>query len=144
MFNAYSIILVLFWLTGVITCVWGWRIIVQGRKTLQWPVTEGLIEASSLTAGSDDLLPLITYRYTANGETYHNTLKFPKDITPTQEYANSYLEKYPADRQVPVYYDPSDPAHATLEPGPAQGDWLVFAIGLGMALFGVLFLFFGN
>ena len=144
MFNAYSLILGLFLLTGIFTCTWGWRIIMQGRKTLQWPTTQGVIDTSSLSSASDDLLPHITYCYTVKEESYHNTLKFSKDITPTQEFAKSYLDKFPTGQQVQVYYDPSDPLNATLEPGMGRGDWLVFAIGLGMAFFGALLLIFGH
>jgi hypothetical protein len=144
MFNAYGIIIGLFLAFGIITTLWGWRILAQGRKTLQWPNVEGIIEESSLSsAGNDDLFPQITFRYSINGETFQDTLKFSRDITPTQEFAKSYVEKYPVGRQVQVYYDPSQPARATLEPGSGQGDWLVLAIGMGMTIFGILFLFVG-
>lgn len=142
MFNAYSLILGLFFLTGLITCIWGWRIIVQGRKTLQWPATDGEIDTSNMPPGSEGMFPNITYRYSVEGENYHNTLTFSKDITPTQEFAKSYLDKFPAGRRVHVYYDPSNPSNATLEPGMGRGDWLVFAIGLGTAIFGAILLLF--
>lgn len=143
MLNAYGLILGLFFITGIITSAWGWRIIVQGRKTRQWPTTEGSIVTSSLDTARDDLLPHITYRYSVNGETLEANVTFSKDITPTQEFSNSYLEKYPVGSQVQVYYDVNQPSNSTLEPGMARGDWLVFAIGLSMALFGLLLLIFG-
>jgi hypothetical protein len=143
MFNVYTVILSLFTVTGLLTTIWGWVIIHKGRKALRWPRAEGVIEQSERTSPSDDLLPHIQFSYTVAGKTYRKTLEFPKGITPTQEFSESYVKKFPAGSDVQVAYDPERPDHATLEPGPAGGDWLVFAFGLGMLIFGIVFLFFG-
>lgn len=144
MFNPYTIILSIFALTGLLATVWGYIIIARARRTLRWPHVEGLIEESALSSGQDDLLPHIVYRYTVGDSTYHKTLNFSGDITPTQEFSKSYVEKYPVGRQVPVYYQPDNPQNATLEPGLGRGDWLVFALGLGTLIFGAVFLIFGG
>ena len=57
MFNPYSIILGLFVVTGLLATGWGLRIIIRARETLQWPAVEGVIEESTKSSESDDLLP---------------------------------------------------------------------------------------
>jgi len=72
---------------------------------------------------------------------YRQLLKFPNDISPSEEFTRSYIEKYPEGFLVQVFYDPQNPENVTLEPGPAEGDWLVLAIGLGMFVLGIGMLF---
>ncbi|MFZ5595342.1 MAG: DUF3592 domain-containing protein [Pseudomonadota bacterium] len=143
MFNPYLIILILFTLAGFLAMAWGWNIIAKGRKTSRWPTVEGVIERSELASDADDLLPGIEFSYTVNGQSYRRTFEFARDITPSQELAKSYVEKYAAGTRVTVYYDPGHPEHATLEPGLGRGDWMVFALGLGAAISGILFIVFG-
>jgi hypothetical protein len=144
MLNPYTIIISLFIIAGLLTTMWGLWIIVQGRKTLQWPSVEGVIQESDIASDKDDLLPHILFRYSVGQANYEQTMQFPGDITPTQEFATSYVQKYPAGSRIPVYYDPENPEIATLEPGPGKGDWLVFAMGLGTLLFGIVFYVFGG
>ena len=143
MFNPYSIILVLFILGGLLASGWGLRVLLVARKSLQWPFVEGVIEESRLSSEGDDLLPHIMYSYTVEQQNYRQVLKFSGDITPTQEFAKSYVDKFPADAQVKVYYNPEHPEISTLEPGPGKGDWLILSIGLSMFLFGLLLLISG-
>ena len=143
MFNAYTLIIGLFTLGGLVTVVWGAIIIARARNTARWPAATGTIEESAIASEDDDLLPHIVFRYAVNGSDYRRTLEFPGGITPTREFSAEYLRKYPAGAAVSVYYDPRDPARATLEPGLARGDWLVLAFGLGASLLGVVMLVMG-
>lgn len=140
--NPYSIILSLFILLGLAASVWGWLIISRSRKTLQWPKVQGKITDSSAKSAQDDLLPHIAYSYTVEGHELQGELAFPADMTPTQELAAQYAEKYPAGKIVDVHFDPTQPQHSTIEPGLAQGDWLVFAMGLGSTVIGLLLIIF--
>ena len=144
MFNPYSIILGLFVISSVLVSLWGLRVIVMARRTLQWPSVKGIIEESKMPARSDefnDLLPHIEYSYSVDERIYRQVLKFSGDITPTQEFAKSYVEKYPVGASVQVYYNPANPETSTLEPGLGKGDWLILAIGLGMFFLGILLFF---
>ena len=143
MFNPYTIILSLFLVAGIFTTLWGLLIIIKAQKTRDWPCGDGVIEESKPSSDRNDL-PLIQFSYTVGDTRYRRTLEFPGDITPTQEFAASYMQKYPVGTKVPVYYNPDKPGAATLEPGLGKGDWLVLAIGLGMLLFGIMFFFFGG
>lgn len=140
MFNPYSVILGLFIVAGVLATIWGLRILFMARKSQQWPSVEGLIEESDLSSARDDLLPHIIYSYSVSQQSYRQAMKFSGDITPTQEFAQSYVDKYPVGSRVQVYYNPAKPEIATLEPGMGKGDWLILVIGLVMILFGFLLL----
>jgi len=143
MFNAYTLIIGLFTLGGLVTVVWGAVIIVRARNTARWPAASGTIEESAIASEDDDLLPNIVFRYAVNGSEFRRTLEFPGGITPTRELAAEYLGKYPAGAAVTVYYDPRAPGTATLEPGLARGDWLVLAFGVGASLLGISMLLMG-
>ena len=144
MLNPYALILGLFTFAGLLTTLWGWSIIVQGRKTLRWPAAEGVIEQSAPAADADDLLPHILFSYTVAGQTYRRELEFPGGISPAPEFAVSYAGKFPVGAKVQVYYDPGQPECATLDPGPGRGDWMVFALGLAATVFGVSALLFSG
>ena len=144
MFNPYTIILSLFVIAGLLATLWGLAIIVKARKTRLWPAVEGEIEKSDVASDANDLLPHISFRYRVGEQSYQRAMEFPPDITPSQEFAASYVQKYPVGANIQVYYNPQNPEQATLEPGVGKGDWLVFAIGLGTLILGILFLVFGG
>ena len=141
MLNPYSIILGLFVASGVLVTLWGVRIIFIARKTLKWPFVGGKIEESRINFGAGDLLPCIVFSYNVGEKNYQQQMTFPRDITPSQEFTKSYLEKYPVGFLVQVFYDPNNPESATLEPGPAEGDWLILVVGLAMLVLGILMFF---
>ena len=141
MFNPYSIILGLFVVAGVLAALWGLRVMTTGRRSLQWPSVEGTIEECKISSDEFDLLPHISFRYQVNQRSYQQSLKFPGDVTPTKEFAQSYVDKYPAGTRVQVYYNPGNPQDSTLEPGSGRGDWLILAIGISMVVIGSLLFF---
>lgn len=142
MFNPYTIILGLFVAAGLLATLWGWLIIVKARKTQQWPSVDGQIEESFMD--DKELFPRVTYSYAIEDRPYKRSMEFPGDVTPSQEFARSYLEKYPLGLRVTVYYNPDNPEVTTLEPGVGKGDWLVLAIGLSMLILGVLLFLAGG
>ncbi len=142
--NPYIIILSFFIIGSLAATIWGWMIMANGRKTLAWPHVPGIVEESTPTSSVDDLLPHILFSYIVDKQAYRHTMNFPKGLTPTPEYTASYMKRFPVGANVDVYYDPQDINRATLEPGLARGDWLVFLLGLCSTLLGVVFLFSGN
>lgn len=135
--NGYLMIIGLFIVSGLAITAWGVHIMLAARKTQQWPAVEGKIERSVEGSETEDLLPDIEFSYPVDGETFHRSLEFPAGTMPTPEFNSSYLKKYPPGSKVQVYYDPSKPAQATLEPGMASGDWMVLAAGLITAIIGL-------
>lgn len=142
--NYYVFILGLFVIAGFVGVLWGWFIIAKARKTLRWPMVEGVIEQSALTSEADDLLPHILFSYTVATYTYQRTLEFPNGTNPSPELASSYAKKYPVGAKVSVYYNPDQPDQATLEPGLARGDWMIPVLGIAAMALGIFALFFSN
>ena len=141
-FSPYVVILAMITVTGIIATVWGWLIIARVKKTKQWPSIEGEIVKSRRGLDRNDLLPDIEFHYTVQGRAYTKSQEFPADLTPDEAFTDNFLKKYPVGARVTVYYDPYDPEQATLEKGFISGDWMVFALGVGMTLFGVVSLMF--
>lgn len=142
--NPYVITLSLFTLTGAVASVYGWTIIAKAKKTKTWPSVEGVIEDSKPTSEENDMLPYVEFSYTVNGHTHRRAQDFPKDLAAGEEFRKTFSGRYPQGARVPVYYDPTNPEHATLEPGFISGDWMVFAFGLGMTVLGIVFLLSGT
>lgn len=121
---------------------WGWRMIARGRRSLAWPSVEGTIEESRVASAEDDTLPKIVFSYTVDEHRYRCDAKLAGDAALSPDLAESRVNKYPAGARVRVHYNPREPGQATLEPGPARDDWLIFVIGLAAALLGLGFLIF--
>lgn len=113
---------------------------MNGRKSLKWPSVPGKIESATFDSTSMDLLPNIQFSYIVNNIEYRRTIEFARDILPSEEFSKSYVERYPSGTLTEVFYNPEQPEDATLEPGPGNGDWLVFALGFVTTLFGFIFL----
>lgn len=138
--NLYGIIIGICVVSGVGMMIWGWLVIVKGRQSKQWPKVEGEIIQSIPASDTGDLLPLIEFSYQVDGKLRQRNFEFPSGTMPTPEFNNQYLQRYPVGKRVDVHYEPDNIDNATLEPGMAQGDWLIFAIGViavgvGLAMF---------
>lgn len=139
-FNPYILILSAFVLVGLATTLWGWKVLAAARRSRDWPAVPGCIEESRPGSGDNDLLPHIRFSYTLDGRQWQRELEFPSGTTPSQELMKQYLERFPRGADVQVHYDPQVPERVTLEPGAGQGDWLILAIGLFMAVLGIVLL----
>jgi len=134
----------LFTLAGLVMTIWGWVIIARGKQTLRWPSVEGAIEQSSASSEENDILPKIVFTYRVGDHRYQRELALPGGSGVTPDFAESYVKKYPEGTKVRVHYNPEQPDHATIEPGLARDDWLVFAVGIAATVLGGLFLVFGG
>ncbi len=135
--NLYAIILASVALGGIGISIWGWQILQKSRKIEQWPRTTGTIETSNPTSTINDLLPEIVFSYELDGKKYQKQFEFPEGTHPLPEFSKAYNDKYPIGKKVEVWYDPAQHEIATLE-ARAQGDWMILAMGIAMAIGGVL------
>ncbi len=123
------------------------------RESRNWPRVEGRITESTIQVTrrhrSTSYSPQVAYTYSAMGQVYFGTAVTIGATRVFSSYAKSQaqLEKYPLGQAVSVYYDPQQPAQATLEPGVTGGAWgtlligvitgamgaVVFILGLGVA-----------
>ena len=134
--NLYSAILGTVLLAGLGITIWGWKILASSRKIKQWPTVEGTIEEST-EKPENDLLPHIVFSYQVEGKQYQRKFEFPEGTHPLPEFNQAYLKKYPAGKNVSVYYNPEQPETATLE-AETQGDWMILALGIMMAAGGLI------
>lgn len=134
--NLYSAILGTVLLAGLGITIWGWKILANSRKIKQWPTVEGIIEEST-EKPENDLLPHIIFSYQVDNTKYQRKFDFPEGTHPLPEFNQAYLKKYPVGKAVTVYYNPEQPETATLET-ETQGDWMILALGILMAVGGFI------
>ena len=74
----------------------------------------------------------IEYEYVVNGKNYRSDeITFNDKYSLDQEFAQTYISKYPVGKKVTVHYDPHDPSFSVLEPeknGDSALDLLFLAI----------------
>jgi hypothetical protein len=123
------------------------------KKTLHWPTTTALILDSKMNEdqgrnamGGVNVSYLITasYEYTVSGKKYQgDRVTFGR---PAFNFisASSISEQFAVGKQVPVSYDPANPAESVLAPKDTTGmiSWVPGAffivVGIVVALFGLL------
>ncbi len=134
--NFYSAILATVLLAGLGITAWGWKILANSRKVKQWPTAEGIIEEST-EKPENDLLPHIVFSYQIEGKQYQRKFDFPEGTHPLPEFNQTYLKRYPVGKNVTIYYNPEQFETATLE-AETQGDWMILALGILMAVGGLI------
>src|SRR5439155_23288043 len=65
----------------------------------------------------------IVYDYQVETHVYSSERISFSDFAHTKDYAQSFINKYPKGKEVTVYYQPSNPSLAVLEPGIADMSW---------------------
>lgn len=131
----------LFILFGVIGLGFGSVSLWQGAQSKIWPHTDGVITLSSIEHSTGrhpgDVWGVnISYDYKVSGVSYTGTrVAFGMEES-SESHAQSFVDRYPAGKKVPVFYSPSNPEIVVLETGIHGGTW----IGLGV---GGVFLAFG-
>jgi hypothetical protein len=110
----------------IITLMIGYGI-YSNLDTLRWPFvdtrsyrqTVGQIQSSKVDAGGlhGGWRFRITYTYrVGNREFVSDRVHFGYQAMDNPSYANSYVEKYPAGKEVVVFYDENYPGNSVLEP----------------------------
>ena len=116
-----------------------------------WPVAAGAIvyaeehsHTTQVEAGGGETSRVTThgaplaYRYEVEGRTYLSNIRcFGALAGASRDWALSILERYPAGRAVPVYYNPADPDSAVLETGVSSEAFWLPGAGLAFLLFGI-------
>jgi hypothetical protein len=75
----------------------------------------------------------VQYTFEVDGRTYQNSrVLFGGNLTLNMGIARDRVEEYPVGREVDVYYNPRNPAHATLL---RKASWyLIVAVLLGLCV----------
>jgi hypothetical protein len=139
-----------FFLIGAALTWWGWTILRDARASADWPAAPGVITDSSLEFNQDEdgdsYTPHVAYTYQVNGVSYESyTIKFGENTYSSERTAQEIIGQYPVGQEVTVFYDPTDPDSAILEPGVSGGSYIVLSVGLlflAISLFVLLFFLF--
>ena len=135
---------------GVGFSVWGWRLIADAYLTLSWPKVAGTVvhaKVASYDSRSDGKTTRmysadVRYTYTVNSTQYSSgRVSLGDSSTNSSSGKEEIVRRYPMGSQVIVYYDPSRPEDALLEPGAAFITHIPFAFGL-LCVFAGLIAFF--
>lgn len=135
---------------------WSMRTARRISDSKNWPTVQGTVISSQSLRDSSRIkgggynhyyTVNVTYRYSVNGGTYQSNV-FVFGVAksfPDSAQAQSVVTAHPVNGPVTVYYDPSDPSSACLEPGkvPEQFGLLTLMSG-GLLLVGLLLLISGG
>jgi hypothetical protein len=112
-------LVILFWIV-----LSGYKHLKKRYSSFSWPTAEGTIKISYVDQyrGSDrDILyrPIIKYSYFVMDTEYHSNKVSLSVITAAnwRRLAAKKVDRYPVGKRVKVYYDPTNPVQAVLEPG---------------------------
>ena len=79
--------------------------------------SEAKIPVSHRSDDQDDVDAIIRYRYQVSGQIHESAcIKFGGQAMMSRAFADALVAKYPVGTGVDVYYDPSDPKSAVLQP----------------------------
>ncbi len=134
---------------GVLCFYAGYRQFAQGEASREWPHVMGTITAAKLRKAPNDpdssteYYGEITYEYALGDVVFTGTTISAgrERLELTAEESFALADHYPLHQPVAVYYDPTDPRRAVLEPGRSGRGALLMAVGGGMGALGAALLF---
>ncbi len=140
-----------FLVPGLLLILFGLRNIWVTAGSRHWPTTEGevsysgVVETTSSKVGSE-FRPSVAYHYEVQGVAHTSTaihsLWEPGGLS--RHEAQQIADKYPLGKLVTVYYDPTKPHRAMLEPGGQWANYLVLLpLGAGFVIAGIAILVLG-
>lgn len=118
-------------LFGGLLLIWGLNTLYTGFASLQWPTTEGRVFYSKPHSAGQNNSAHLWYEYHVNGKRYvAGDYRAGGNFAWYRDVANTATTRYSVGRLVTVYYKPSDPSQALLEPGLWYGNFIIPSIGL--------------
>lgn len=132
---------------GLLLMAVGGYQIYRGQQSTQWPTVTGVITVSELgkhvdrntdtRSTSTTYSADISYDYVVDDVAYVNgNVHFGSMNSSDPSMARAILKRYPVEKRVTVYYNPTRPQQAVLEPGVRVMAWILPAIGLLFATVG--------
>lgn len=107
----------------------------HSTQSPHWPQVAGKVLESSMSPIKGDRWKThIRYQYEVNGTSYESTRpQFVERRFGSQDMADRFLNTYPTDKEVPVFYHPEHPRIAVLKTGTESALLPLLAIGLSLA-----------
>jgi hypothetical protein len=102
----------------------------KGVSSTQWPAVEGKMLYSHARGGRHPET-LLWYEYYVESRRYlASNYRNGGNVTPFRKVAEAAADRYPAGSTVRVFYNPSDPQDALLEPGVWWGNFVAPAFAV--------------
>jgi hypothetical protein len=117
--SMFSMITLALGAIGAVLIVFGFISARTPGKSKDWPTTPGQILASTInyrrgSRGSRSPYPVVVYLYQVEGRQYQSQrIYFGGEVGGSA--MTGIIKKYPVGAEVPVYYNPQNPADAVLE-----------------------------
>jgi hypothetical protein len=138
---------------GVGLVMWGQNVVAKSKASVDWPTVQGKVRSaevlretkrdtsSSTRRESTTYRPDIVYDYEVNGTPYSgNRVGVLHVGSSNPRKAEDVVARYPVGSEVTVFYDPSDPQTAVLEPGVSWFSYMPIVGGTVFVLAGILML----
>ncbi len=134
---------------GLVLILWALSFLWSAIESKSWNTTEGRIESSFLLVKEPKIKSktsiestlykeAIAYSYIVNGTRYLSNVVSSVDVfSSVQENHQQIKEKYPLNSTVTVYFDPTDPREARLEPGLVLGNLWTLLMGIAPLTVGI-------
>ncbi|MFC3652271.1 DUF3592 domain-containing protein [Dyella humi] len=144
-----SLFSLIFIFIGVVAINFGRNTAAKAKQSLSWPTTEGEIAHSAVLYQTDTSATAdnastykadVVYRYKVHGKSYSSSKISFLDLASTTNRAQSVVSRYPDNSTVQVYYNPTNPAEAVLEPESVSGITFLYVFGGLFAAAGLFFL----
>jgi uncharacterized protein DUF3592 len=98
--------------------LWGLNTLYAGWSSRSWPTADGKIFYSSARTGGRNYRRQLWYEYNVRGTRYvAENYRVGGNRSPFKDTVKEAAERYPVGHTVKVYYNPSNPSEAVLEPG---------------------------
>lgn len=132
----------MFLILGAVFSAAGVAFARRGRASLAWPQVRGTIERAYLEKDDEGgYRPRVSYRFHVDDGDYTADDLGYRSHPATYAGALQVLVRFPAGREVDVFYDPGHPASAVLERGIERRDAVIaILLGIVSAALGIGFL----
>jgi len=126
---------------GIYVSIIGFDIVSEGRASMEWPQTKGIIESSKIVRMDDKHIKYqieMNYRYEVKGESYKNG-RISLNSYPTRSARTNadIVNPYPVGKEVTVYYNPENPVISVLRPGISSITFIPVVIGFGLIVISI-------
>ena len=147
--KAAAVLLIIGIVGAALTIFLGIPMTMNALESKGWPTTDGIVTVSEFTTnrnsddGSVTYGASVAYDYKVNGTSYTGSnVHFGQYGTSDPSYGRGIVNRYPAGKQVRVYYDPDELSTSVLEPGAGWSSFMVAGIGVLFTLLGFIGSFF--
>jgi hypothetical protein len=144
-----NVVFGIIFLIGLVLIAISITTILSAQQTTTWPTIEGVVVGNSIESstirGVTAYSPRIDYQYQVRGDWY-NCSKISASISDrlTYEDAQSYLNKYPVNSSVTVYYNSDNPSDAVLETQTNSSAYDMITPGIIACVFGLVMIIMWN